>query len=400
MRTQDIIKLSTRMFKTNTSRTMMTILGMGVGTGAVVILVGLGFGLQGILLEQIVFGETLLSLNVTNPASKAVILNDQTVVELAKIEHIKDVSPLAGFQGQMNFNELTGNITAFGLKPSYFRYAGIGVKKGESFTEESKNEDSNKIILTAGILKLFNLTAEEALGKEVTLKIFLSSGEGNVQEILLPKKYKIKGIIDNPSQIAAYLPLEEFTANFSIPFYERAQVRVESSEFIDSVQKQIIEKGFRVTALSKTIKQANKIFQGVQAVLAIFGGIALIVSAIGMFNTMTVTLLERTGEIGIMRTIGASPRDIMILFLAESIIMSFLGGLVGITIGIVIGKIINFLLNAVAIRFGGTAVVLFRFPFLFLLFITAFSLVVGFLTGLFPAKRAASLNPLDAIRYK
>ena len=72
-------------------------------------------------------------------------------------------------------------------------------------------------------------------------------------------------------------------------------------------------KGFTVTALSKTVEQANKIFQGIQAVLAIFGGIALTVSAIGMFNTMTVTLLERTKEIGIMRTLGASPNDVKYL---------------------------------------------------------------------------------------
>ena len=83
--------------------------------------------------------------------------------------------------------------------------------------------------------------------------------------------------------------------------------------------------GFIVSALSQTVAQANQIFSGVQAVLAGFGGIALVVSAIGMFNTMTVTLLERTNEIGVMRTIGASPRDIQILFLAEAVVVGFSG---------------------------------------------------------------------------
>ena len=75
MQLKDVAMLSTRMFKTNPSRTWLTILGMGVGIGAVVTLVGLGFGLQGIILERIVFGETLLSLNVANPASHTVVLD-------------------------------------------------------------------------------------------------------------------------------------------------------------------------------------------------------------------------------------------------------------------------------------------------------------------------------------
>jgi putative ABC transport system permease protein len=134
--------------------------------------------------------------------------------------------------------------------------------------------------------------------------------------------------------------------------------------------------------------------------LAVFGGIALVVSAIGMFNTMTVTLLERTGEIGIMRTIGASPTDIKILFIAEAVIVGFLGGMVGMGIGVSVGLIVNFFINLAATSFGGKAIQLFRFPFLFLLFITAFSAIVGFLTGVFPARRAAQLSPLEAIRYK
>jgi ABC-type antimicrobial peptide transport system permease subunit len=152
--------------------------------------------------------------------------------------------------------------------------------------------------------------------------------------------------------------------------------------------------------LSKTVEQASKIFQGVQAVLATFGGIALIVSAIGMFNTMTVTLLERTKEIGIMRTIGAAPNDVKYLFVSESVIVGFLGGVSGIIMGVVFGMSINLFLNILASQFGGQSVSLFSFPLDFLTFIALFSAGVGYLTGIFPARRASTLNPLDAIRYE
>jgi putative ABC transport system permease protein len=194
--------------------------------------------------------------------------------------------------------------------------------------------------------------------------------------------------------------LPELRNYVGIEEYDRAQVKVESNEFLDGVEAALIKEGYRVTALSKTVEQASQIFQGIQVVLATFGGVALVVSAIGMFNTMTVTLLERTKEIGIMRTIGASPRDIKLLFVSESIVVGFLGGVSGIVMGVVLGFVVNIMLNVAASQFGGQAVKLFAFPMTFLAFIAIFSGAVGYLTGIFPASRASKLNPLDAIRYE
>jgi putative ABC transport system permease protein len=216
----------------------------------------------------------------------------------------------------------------------------------------------------------------------------------------LKKRYTVIGISSEESRPGAILLLDELTSQLAVDEYERVQVRVEDVEFLDQVTAAIVERGYGVTALSKTVEQANKIFQGIQAVLAVFGGIALVVSAIGMFNTMTVTLLERTAEIGIMRTLGASSNDIQILFVAEAIIVGFLGGLVGIGIGVGIGFTLNTMVNVAASNFGGKSVALFSYPMPFILFIASFSAIVGFLTGIFPARRAAALNPLDAIRYK
>jgi putative ABC transport system permease protein len=402
MHQKDIMKLSTRMFKTNPSRTWLTILGMGVGTGAVVMLVGLGFGLQGILLEQIVLGDTLLSLTISNPSSRAITINPKSVEDIGKIENVKDVAPLAGYSASLSLGGLNGNVSLQAIDPPYFKYAGISATVGSIFVAGQEGVDANSVILSTGVLTLFGMeNPEEALGKPVRLKVFVTEpGVSDVREVSLDKEYTVKGIIDNSASITLYIPLSELSTHFQIQEYERAQVRVTDTGFLNAVQDKLIEKGFNVTALSKTVDQANKIFQGVQAVLALFGGIALIVSAIGMFNTMTVTLLERTSEIGIMRTIGASPSDIKILFLMEAIIVGFLGGVVGILIGIVIGGGINLLMNSVAVRFGGAAMSLFRFPWGFLGFIMGFSCIVGFITGIFPARRAASLNPLDAIRYK
>jgi len=395
MRWQDILKLATRMFRTKAVRTWLTILGIGVGISAVVILVGLGYGLQGVLLEQIVFGEAMLSLNVITPPSKVIVIDKEKIESFRNIENVEDVSVLASFNSLATYGELNGSAVLNGVEPDYFKYAGIVPAEGEMF----KAGENDSIVISSAMLKLFDKKAEDIIGDKMKFKVFIpTDGSDELQELPLNKEYKIKGIIDDETSIYAYIPLGEFSSRFVIPFYEKARVKVVGSDFLDSVEEEIIKEGFIVTALSKTVDQANKIFSGVQITLALFGGIALIVSAIGMFNTMTVTLLERTKEIGIMRTIGGSPLKIKIMFLTESIIMGTLGGLVGIAIGVGGGLTINFLLSMVATRMGGVPMALFRFPIWFLIFIAGFSVLMGYLTGLFPSKRAGSLNPLDAIR--
>lgn len=395
MRVQDILKLATRMFRTRPTRTWLTILGIGVGISAVVVLVGLGYGLQGILLEKIVFGEAMLSLNVITQPSKVVVIDKKMIDEFFKFENVDDVAPMAGFGSQISFGQLNGSINIQGVEAKYFKYAGVVAKEGTLFGEGEKDS----CVISSAVAKLFQAEAKDLIGKRVSFKVFVPELEGDeLQEMPIPKEFQIKGVVEDEASLFAYVPLGELSSRFAIPYYEKARVKVSSQDALDPTEAKILEKGFIVTSLSKTVDQANKIFQGIQAMLAIFGGIALVVSAIGMFNTMTVTLLERTREIGIMRTIGGSPLKIKIMFLTESIMMGALGGVVGILIGVGGGLTVNLLLGLVAQKMGGTPMALFRFPIPFLTFIAIFSAIMGYLTGLFPSSRAGSLNPLDAIR--
>ena len=402
MRVQDLAQLSTRMFKTNPLRTWLTILGMGVGTGAVVILVGLGFGLQQIILEQIVFGETLLSLGVSATGAQNLKLTTETVSEFEKMPEVLDAAPLARFPALVTYKGLTGNVFIQGVEPPYLRYAGVSATEGTVFTDADAG-DANSVMISPAVLKLFGIEDPASfVGEKVTFRILIPANDGttNNTEVIIDKEFTVRGITKEEGVLNAMMMLPELRNYVGIEEFERIQVRVDTSENLPIVENKLIDAGYRVTALSKTVEQASKIFQGIQIVLATFGGIALVVSAIGMFNTMTVTLLERTKEIGIMRTIGASPNDVKYLFVSESVVVGFMGGLTGVIMGVGLGGTINLFLNIVAGQFGGQSVKLFAFPFVFLLFITVFSAVVGYLTGIFPARRASSLNPLDAIRYE
>ncbi len=401
MQLKDIAKLSTRMFKTNPSRTWLTILGMGVGTGAVVLMVGLGYGMQQIILEEIVFGESMLSIEVSSIGDGAVPLNDQVLSEFMEMEEVLDVAPMASLPALITHDGLTGNIFLEGVGARYLGYAGTRITAGEGFDLELEQRDRNKVILSPSVLQLFGIEdREDAIGKTVTFRLVVPSIDDPdvTHEVRVDGQYEIMGVSDQEASMSALMYLSEMRRHVGVSRYERVQVRVVDNEAIEVVSNEMIDRGYDVFALSETVEQATFIFQIVQAVLATFGGVALVVSAIGMFNTMTVTLLERTSEIGIMRTIGASPADIKILFLSEAIIVGFLGGVVGIVLGVGTGLGLNTLLNFIATRFGGTAVSLFAYPILFLVFIAVFSGVVGFLTGVFPARRAAKLDPLEAIR--
>lgn len=402
MQVADLARLSTRMFKTNPLRTWLTILGMGVGTGAVVVLVGLGFGLQQIILEQIVFGDSLLSLGVSATGARNLEITDETIKQFEENEYIEDAAPLARYPALVTYKGLTGNVFLQGAEPAYLRYAGITASAGDVFEEEDIG-NGNEVMLSPAVLKLFGIDDPKAfIGQEVNFRLLIPAEDGSeaITEVIIEKKFIVKGITKEEGVLNALIMLPELRNYVGIETYERAQVKVVSNEFLDATEEALIKAGFRVTALSKTVEQASKIFQGIQATLAVFGGIALVVSAIGMFNTMTVTLLERTKEIGIMRTLGASPSDVKLLFISESVVVGFLGGLSGVLMGITLGFVVNLMLNIAASQFGGQAVKLFAFPLWFLTFISIFSACVGYLTGIFPARRAAQLNPLDAIRYE
>lgn len=399
MKSLDLFSLSTRMFRTNPSRTWLTVLGISVGISAVLFLVSLGYGLQNVILQKIVFNQALLSLAIT-PSSDLIILDDKALADISQIPTVTDVTPLAKFTGQLSLDGINGTVDMRVADANYFSYSGTAVKFGSLY----ESGDQNQLIISEAVLKLFGITdPNSVLGKKINVKIFTNKNvlDNEQLEIFeLPVSYTIKGVIEDNQESYVFLPLKEVSSFVKINHYEQARVKVNSSQDLNLVKEQVIERGYQTQSLSETIDQANKIFRVIQIVLGLFGAVALIVSSIGMFNTMTVTLLERTNEIGIMRALGASKSNLRNLFLSESIIIGFLGGVVGTLIGILLGQIFNFVINSLASKFGGAKTNLFVYPVSFLLIIIFLSVFIGFLSGIFPARRAAAMDPLEALRYK
>jgi len=399
----DTIKISSRSFKNNRLRTFLTIMGISVGIASIFFLVSLGYGFQKVVLERIATSDSLLSLDVypeVKSDGESGVISDEDLEDIKKVDGVVKTASIITKKSKIHSGEYTTEAKVNITDTDFFRLEGIVLQDGDIMESDSKNE----AIVTTSVLDLLHIDSEKFENQEITIDIStLNESEETDEEILedktVEKKFKIVGVIEDTSKANIYVT-NNSVADMGFDYFNRVKIKVSSENQIDPTRRVLLEKGFLVSAISDTVDQTRKIFKVIQIVLLSFGMLALVVSAIGMFNTMTISLLERTQEIAIMKSLGASGMDIWSMFLTESVLIGFLGGTLGIGIGFAGTESINFLLNFVAKNFGGISVDIFYIPLWFILFIIVFSTVVGLATGFYPAKRAAALDVLEALRYK
>jgi putative ABC transport system permease protein len=151
--------------------------------------------------------------------------------------------------------------------------------------------------------------------------------------------------------------------------------------------------------LSDALTAAKRGFIILDIMLSLIGSIALVVSSLGIVNTMVMSILERTREIGIMKAVGGSDADVRNIFLVEASSIGILGGLVGVAIGWTVGRIINFAANWYIKSQGGDPGNLFSLPLWLVAGSIGFAIVVSLIAGSYPARRAARLDPIQALRH-
>lgn len=380
----------------------MTILGMSIGIGAILFLVSLGYGLQNTLLEKITTSDSLLTLDVEKDKSQPVNLNEESIQKIKEIYGVSEISTSYPLESKGKIGELTADLPVTVVDLLYLKLGGTKLKTGELINDSN----INGIIITSSVAQIFEKDPEEIIGQPISFVFSLPKNENNEsageneknKEYVPENQFTVMGVLE--SDDSAIYVNEKALTELKTPSFGQIKVKCQENKEMTGVREQITALGFSVSSLSETIDQANKIFRIIKIVLMLFGIIALVVSAIGMFNTMTITLLERTEEIGIMKSIGASDMIISLMFIMEATIMGFLGGLMGILIGWLEGEIFNLIVNLIATHFGGEEVDLFYSPSWFVASVIIFSAFVGFLTGIIPAKRASSIDPLEALRYK
>lgn len=393
----DLVRLSTRVFFVKPMRTFLTILGTSVGISAVIFLVSLGYGFQYLLLGKLVTTEdSLVTLSASYPAESGLVIHARLADEISSLPGATETSRMSEFSGEAEYQNMSGLVLVRTIEGNYYRLAGSGPDLGEIPSGESQG-----IIVTAQALRLVSLPVDKtSLGKEMKIKVYYQNeGEIATREAVSRSALPIAGIMSDENEPPLVF-VDSSLITEAPPYYKELLVKAEKLDTVEPLREKLTDKGFLISAKLDLVNQARKIMNAITIVLGVFGITALVVSAIGMFNTMIVGFLERIYEVGVMKSLGATDGDVRNLFLMESVLMGLSGGVAGVAIGIGAGKLINFGLNLLAARMGGKALDLFITPWWFVGLVLSLSAFIGLVAGMWPAHRASGLSPKEAFLRK
>jgi len=279
--------------------------------------------------------------------------------------------------------------------------AGIIVSP-ETKTVELAGNAKRQAVVNRAMLKVLGINEADAVGKKFNVSFVV------VGDLLADEKEKVESA-STEYTIVGVTP-EEKSPLFYVPFidlrslgitnYSQVKLVVKNQADLSKTRRQVEAMGYVTRSVADTVEQINSLFNTLRTVLMLLGMVALSVAALGMFNTLTVSLLERTREVGLMKAMGMKSSEVQELFLTESMIMGFFGGVLGIVVGVVLGKLAGLGLSFFAIFKGVGFVDISYVPISFVLVIIFLSLLVGIATGIYPARRATKISALNALRYE
>lgn len=377
----------------NKLRTGLTIFGITIGISAIFFLTSFGLGLQDLVTEQVIGDKSIKAVDITSPNSKIIKLDDKTTNKLSNLGSVKKVGRSYSFPGSLTYKGAELDMVTYGVDENYQGLSSLNLVAGRLL----KNTDNNQIIMNRAALTALGIKEDkDAIDRAVKLTIPLTGLKTDQKEI--EDTFTIVGVVNSGAGGEVFIPRGKFDSA-GIPYYSQVKVVVDDTKNVPALRKQIESMGFETTSPIDTLGQINEIFKFFTIILASFGAIGMVVSVLGMFNTLTISLLERTQEIGLMMSMGARNRDIRTLFVLEALILSITGAVVGILIAVVTGKFVNLVMNIFAHQRGVPgSFELFSTPLWLMGVMVVFMVIVGNLVVHFPAKRAAKINPIDALR--
>jgi putative ABC transport system permease protein len=416
-------------------RVALTAIGVVIGTAAVVLLISLGVGLQrnaesqlgniGDLTKITVYpGYTEVAIAPVGPGAvtASTPLNTAAIEALSGIPGVTAVIPQDYFQGgiTMRSGRLEGGGSIIGLGADDLSALGVGANQGTTALERGT------IIIGSQVAANFwdprprpgqePPPPPDLYDQTLVLEFIKWDQEGN--EIRKTTRARVAGVLDevrDEPDWSVYMPLSEVDAlntwatgqriDRTKMGYNTAIVKVGSVDDVLDITDQITALGFQAYTPQSFVEGITGFYVILQLAFGAMGAIALLVAAIGIANTMTMAILERTREIGLMKAVGANNRDVLAIFLGEAAGIGFLGGLGGVLIGWGLGQVLNVIVLSYmagqAAQSGGlpptTAVMT---PLWLPAAALVFATLMGLVSGLYPALSAATLAPVTALKYE
>jgi ABC-type antimicrobial peptide transport system permease subunit len=394
MRTGDLISQTLGTIRDNKSRTALTILGIVIGIASVILMLALGSGAQAQVQEQIAsVGAQIVNVSVDD--SHFFMTPEDVDALRQSLPNTEAVSGVLQASGEAVFDGDTHAASFYAADEFYATVEGFTYVTGRYFTPEEFEQRQRVILISKSFAEdLFGTgNAAVALGQNLNIK---------------GSNYSIVGVLDSQGSAgfsmggAVYFPYGTFVSMIDhVDTVTVIAVRATDVESIPALKPFVLallnvrhgrptdDDVFKASDLTSVLETASQVTEIFTLLLAAIASISLVVGGIGIMNMMLTNVTERTREIGVRKALGAQRREITMQFLVEAILLTFLGGVIGILVGVGLSTLIGTILPFKPVVTVGAV-----------LLSTLFSVGVGLFFGYYPATKAASLNPIEALRHE
>jgi putative ABC transport system permease protein len=396
-----IIFIGWRNLKAGKTRSVLTIGGVALGIGIITFLLCMGFGVQKLIVNEVTKNNPLDVIDINNGnLDNFVSLNDEVVNRIKSIEGVDTIERRVNTGGKVIVGESQTDVVVFGANDKYFDLAKINYRRNEGKFATGEN----KAVISDQVAKLLGYNDPiSAIGKTITYNVVISkevSSSISEETVSENKDTEIIGVITGDNNAYMYVPFDVIKNNFQIDLAQSGKVLVRDMTKFDNTKQQLEQMGFVTESINDLIKDIDSFFNTMRIVLVVFGIIIMSISVMGMLNTLSVSLLQRTKEIGILKALGSKRTDIFKMFVFESVIISFAGGVLGFIGGYGFSFLINEILIVLGRKYGVELSFFVYVPVYFVVAISGFIIFLGFATGIMPAFRAAKIHALEALRYE
>lgn len=432
MKTKDLIAMAFKNLGARKLRTFLTVLGVVIGCTSIVVMMSLGYGMtkqsedwvksMGNLTDITIYGKT----NPTN--GKNEVLNEKLVAELAKKPHVKNVFGILNLQGDYSvianrkydgYAEIVGidpaNMEAYGLELADGKYPNAGDGLNAVFGSRVKDSfgymAGNTYRQLDGDLKKIKFELVKVNYNENGMREVKQTDKKEIKysgELVESQDWQKSSAIFLPIQAVRKILLDENDKLDKAQQdkdlktkYNRIVVVMEDIDYVKDLKNELVDnEGYQAEAMTDWLDSMKQDMLVTQAIFGGIGAVSLLVAAIGISNTMVMSIQERTKEIGIMKVIGASIKDIRALFLLEAAAIGLLGGIVGLILSYGASFLLNNLLGGLMGGMGMGETKISIIPIYLSVAALVFTSLIGVISGYFPARKAMKISALDAMRYE
>ncbi|MBW9173662.1 ABC transporter permease [Clostridium estertheticum] len=403
------LKMAIASILSNKMRSFLTMLGIIIGISSVITIVALGNGGKNYIGDEFAkMGSNTVTLNVD--PSKVEQISDYFTLDDVKqiksrVDTAKYISPTVSKKGTARTETKTSTANVTGVNTDYSLISNVEIVYGRFLNEREVEEGKSVAVIDQTSAKAMFGT-DDAVGKSFKLGPVASSKSATVVGVSKASSMfggssgpRSRGGDSTPTLVTVPItfletlfPLDFNISTLTMTSTSQANSVQTGNEALKILQAKHDNKTldlYKATNSASMLESINQVLGIFTAFLSAVAAISLLVGGIGVMNIMLVSVTERTKEIGIRKAIGATTNAILFQFLTESVILSLIGGLIGMTLGIVAAKII-----------GSFAGITPSVSILVILETILFSSAVGIFFGIYPARKAAKLNPIDALRYE